>query len=579
MADAEQPLGPRRLDFGALSDDDFELLCYLVVLLEFPDSVRLRAPERGADSALPGGETRNYARCWQAKRFTGHIHWRQCLDSLNAAVDAYQMPRYTFCFARDLTGGQERQFKQRVVGRHAGVAVDYWGASRLLGALLGSPQGERIANHFYPDPARNADALMHALRAGGPLETGADARARLTAVAEWLASHDPFFAYTTSTRETALPQPGMTPGAVIGIEEIGPEVTQRIEAVPRNAAAMQEYGPAGTLLFETTEEGQRALAEFQRAFETGEQVTISEGVALRFDRLPPLMQPHVSGQPMEGLEITIGPTEATPPRRWPARLIARSDAGIGEIKIDLEPVQPPPGWHGALQGSRGGLLATLLFQRTPKPAVTFNFNFSYDSTLPVVDQLAAATTLVALHGKGTLEIHATDGSRSDPLLLDFDGGELPPFFAVLHRLLGDLRLIEDWVETTLSLPPSISREEMIAVAELAYIIRHGQSRMNFDEVTLELDPERYEPFKKGVPGPLRIVLPLAVNLFGRELPIGDLVGELAASDVKVAHVTALEGADRPVSLVRLEPATEEARHPVFRFEREHPEATRRGPAG
>lgn len=572
MAAAEQPLGPRRLDFTALGDDDFELLCYLVVLLDFPEAVRLRAPERGADSALAGGEARAYARCWQAKRFTGHVHWRQCLDSLDAAVAVYQMPHYTFCFARDLTGGQEQQFRQRLVGRHAGVAVDYWGASRLLGALLGSPQGERIANHFYPDPARNAAALMQALRAGGSLETGADARARLTAVAEWLASHDPFFAYATSTRETAIPQPGMTAGAVIAIEEIGPEVTHRIEAVPRNAAAVEEYGPAGTLLFETTEEGRRALAEFQRAFETGEQVTISEGVALRFDRLPPLMQPHVSEQPMEGLEITIGPSEAAPPRRWPARLVARSDAGVGEIEIDLEPVQPPTGWHGALQGSRGGLLATLLFQRTPKPGVTFNFNFSYDSTLSIVDQLRATTTLVALHGKGTLEIHATDGSRPEPLVLDFHDGELPPFFVVLHRLLGDLRLIEEWVGTTLPLPPSISREEMIAVAELAYIIRHGQSRMTFDEVTLELDAERYEPFTEGVPGPVRVVLPLAVNLFGRELPVGHLVGEMAASDVKVAHVTAVEGADPPTWLVRLEPATEVARHPLFRFEREHPPA-------
>src|SRR5919106_5283828 len=107
MAAAEQPLGPRRLDFTVLSDEDFELLCYLVVLLEFPDAVRLRAPDGGADSALPEGAIRVYVRCWQAKRFTGHIHWGQCRASLDAAVRNYRMPHYTFCFARDLTGGQE----------------------------------------------------------------------------------------------------------------------------------------------------------------------------------------------------------------------------------------------------------------------------------------------------------------------------------------------------------------------------------------------------------------------------------------------------------------------------------------
>jgi hypothetical protein len=107
---------------------------------------------------------------------------------------------------------------------------------------------------------------------------------------------------------------------------------------------VDQYGTAGTLLFETTEEGRRAFEAFQRAFETGEQVTISQGVGLRFDRLPPLMQPHVSDEPMDRVEITIGPSEPAPPRRWPARLVTQSDAGDAQIDIDLEPVQPPESW-------------------------------------------------------------------------------------------------------------------------------------------------------------------------------------------------------------------------------------------
>jgi hypothetical protein len=221
----EKPLGPRRLDFGALTDDDFEVLSYLVVLLEFRDAVRLRAPDLGADSALPAGANRTYKRCWQAKRFTGHVHWGQCVGSLDAAIANYKMPHYTFCFARDLTGGQEEQFKKRLARR--GVKVDYWGASRILGTLLGSTQGERIANHFYPDPTRNAAALMQAFRAGGALDTGADAAERLTAVADWLASHDPFFAYPSYERETGMAGASLTPGAVIAIEEIGPSITQQ----------------------------------------------------------------------------------------------------------------------------------------------------------------------------------------------------------------------------------------------------------------------------------------------------------------------------------------------------------------
>jgi hypothetical protein len=371
----------------------------------------------------------------------------------------------------------------------------------------------------------------------------------------------------------------LTPGAVIAIEEIGPNLTHRVEAVPRNEAAMDEFGPAGTLLFEQSEGGRRALESFQRALETGEQVTISEGVALRFDRLPPLMKPHVSGAPMQDLEITIGPNQSGPPSPWPARIVASSDAGVGEIEIDLEPVQPPPPWHGALQGSRGGLTATLLFRRTPKPGVTFNFNFSYDSALPVADQLAATTTLAALHGRGTLAIHARDLSRPEPLNFDFERNELPPFFSVLNHLLGDLRLIEEWTETTLKLPPEISREEMVAVAELGYIIRNGKSRMTFDQITLELDDEKYEPFKAGVPGPLRMGMPLAANLFGREIALGHLVGELSPNDVKVARVTPVENADPAAWSVRLEPATDEGRNPIFRLQPEPPEQSAVAPSG
>jgi hypothetical protein len=571
MTAAEQPLGPRRLDFTVLNDDDFELLCYLVVLLEFPEAIRLRAPDCGADSALPEGATRTYARCWQAKRFTGHIRWGQCEGSLDTAVPAYGMPHYTFCFARDLTGGQERLFKQRLVGRHEGVTVDYWGAARITGALLGSTDGERIANHFYANPAQNAQALMQAFRAAGPLETGADAGDRLRAIGEWLGAHDPFFSYPASIRETGVPPPGMTPGAVIAIEEIGQGLIQRIEAVPRNEAAMEEYGPTGALLFEKTEAGQRALATFQRAFATGEQVTISEGVALRFDRLPPLMQPHVSREPLGDVEITIGTTKPTPPRRWSAKLITRSDAGETEIDIDLEPVQPPEGWDGALEGSRGGLTATLLLRRTPTAGqATFNFNFSYDSTLPIVDQLAATSTFVALHGHGSLEIHSLDGSRPEPLMFDLEPKELPSFFLVLHRLLGDLRLIEEWVGKAIVLPHKISGDEMRVIAETGYILRNRRSSMTFDQMTLELDSEKYEPFKAGVPGPLRAVLPFRVNLFGEEILLGYLDGELAASDVKVESATPIEGSEPPAWLVRLEPANERARHPVFRFQRDDP---------
>jgi hypothetical protein len=200
--------------------------------------------------------------------------------------------------------------------------------------------------------------------------------------------------------------------------------------------------------------------------------------------------------------------------------------------------------------------------------VKFNFNFAYDSTQLVADQLAATATVVALHDRGKLEIRATDGSREVPLILDFDGAELPEFFLVLHRFLRDVRVLEEWAGVTFTLPHTISREEMLAVAEAAYIVRERKSGTTFEQVTLELPEEQYKPFEKGVPGPLRVELPIRVTLFGTEIPLGRLVDHLEPSEVRIAHVEPVRGATPPRWLVRLEPATENARDREMRFERD-----------
>lgn len=118
---------------------------------------------------------------------------------------------------------------------------------------------------------------------------------------------------------------------------------------------------------------------------------------------------------------------------------------------------------------------------------------------------------------------------------------------------------------TLTLPHTISREEMLAVAEAAYIVRERKSGTTFEQVTLALPEEQYKPFEQGVPGPLRLEMPISVVLFGTEIPLGRLIDELPASDVKIAHVAPVSGATPPRWLVRLEPATQQARDRVMRL--------------
>jgi hypothetical protein len=185
------PLGRHRLDFSLLHEDEFELLCFHAIAIDFREAVHVANPDGGADTALPRTD-RSWERCWQSKRFTRHIKWPQCVESLDAAVENFGMEHYTFCFARDLTHPQEALFAKHLIGRHDGVIVDYWGPTRLEGLLFGSEQGKRLAAEFWGDRERDTRAFGRAIRAGGDLSTGAGVLDRLAAIAEHLRDRDPF---------------------------------------------------------------------------------------------------------------------------------------------------------------------------------------------------------------------------------------------------------------------------------------------------------------------------------------------------------------------------------------------------
>lgn len=408
MAAGKQPLGPRRFDFGLLDDGDFELLSYLVVLLQHDDAIRLRAPDKGADAALPR-PNRTYSRCWQSKRFTGHISWTKCKESLDAAVEAYAMPHYTFCFAKDLTGHQEELFKFHLASRHKGVRVDYWGAGKITGLLLGSAQGQRIERHFYGDPEVDTQALIDALRAGGELSTGADALARLQAIADFLESHDPFFAYGASTRPTVAAEAAPLPGSVMSVEMISPETTIRIDAVPRNRAALDRL-PGGRFLFDNTPEGRAELKKFQQTLARGGETTL-RGVGIRFDQLPSVFEGMAPAE-KELAEITIR-AERARPAPWDARVLVETNRGKASIDVYLEPSEPPAGWDGALAGSAGGLTISLLMrERANSGEVQATWRYRGIGGDPRLRGRALAV-VDAVHGAGTLTLEErADGPRS-----------------------------------------------------------------------------------------------------------------------------------------------------------------------
>ncbi len=510
-----RPLGPRRFDFDVLGDDDFELLTYLVVLLEHPDALRLRAPDFGADAALRR-EDGSYGRCWQSKRFTKQVSWPKCKASLDTAVKTYAMPRYTFCFARDLTGPQEQLFKKHLVGRHRGVDVDWLGNSRLTGYLLGSDQGRRIEAHFYGDPVLDTQALMHALRAGGELLTGSDAVARMNEIADWFESRDPFFSYTLSTRTPSVaPAAAATPGMAMAVEiQASEDRIVRIEAVPRNRAAFYRM-PQGELQFPATPEGQIEQQRFRETLLRGGEATFSVGV--RFESLPAgLVAFDPGGQVMD---VSIR-AERTPPLPLDARIIVTTDRGKAAIDIALLPVEPSAKWDAMFEGALEGLTMTLLL-RVRKGRGQTRMNWTYRPTAGRVSQQANLLALLdVMYGSGTLRIQELGGDRHyEQKLRRREPDNLIPF---ARRLLEDLRTIQDWVGEPFELSDDWLAADLDGVADAAQMIRTGE-KSAVPKYTLRVPPEKLEEIGEG-PHAIWTSQGFLIRVLGVERLVGFLSG-------------------------------------------------------
>lgn len=548
------PLGRRRLDFTRLNEDEFELLCFYVIAIEFPEVVRVANPDGGADAVLPRSD-RSWARCWQSKRYTAQIKWKECRDSFDAGVENYSMPHYTFCFARDLTKPQEDLFKQHLVGRHKGVVVDHWSASRIEAALFASDQGKRIAAEFFGDPEGDTRALARAMRAAGELSTGAKVVDRLAAIAEHLHQHDPFYTYVTVTAEPGSPRPGPTPQAVLALETVEDGTLVRIEAVPR-PSTLPEQLPGGTVFMTPAQAGQ-----FERFLTRGGDIEL-ERVRVDFHNLPRALE----GLGPSGEEMTVtmrAPTQLPPP--WHARF-SLITPGL-EVKPAVFHLQPtlevPSDWDAALTGKYGALSATVLLrQREDRGQMMVQWSYKDDLAVPTRVRADQLNFVEGLHRQGKLVIEDVSGARPR-LEFDTTDRELDASFQTLRMLLFDLVAIENWMGREYRLAEGVPAREVRAIHEMANIIRRGESSMNFERAVLRMPREKADEVLNAE-GDNQFLFEVGVGLavLNTEIPIGALRGTVRDVKATVAET------DEPgfVDMV-LEPATEEAAHPTFQLVR------------
>jgi hypothetical protein len=548
------PVARRRLNFGALNDKEFELLCSYVVAIEFPDAEHVANPDGGADSALPRTD-RSWRRCWQAKHFTAQISWSQCKESLDAAVANYGMPHYTFCFSRDLTLNQINLFKQHLVGRHPGVKVDYLGASNLEQILFSSEQGRRIEAEFFGDPDADARALAQAFRAGGTLRTGADVVDRLEAVAERLRQRDPFYTYLTITAEADLPRAALHPQTIVAIEIIDEESVVRIEAIPRGGTRPEQ------LPRQTVHMSREQAEQFERFLSHGGELLL-EGVRVDLHNLPR----EFEDLDPSGTEMTVqvsAPRQLPPP--WDARFtVEASGLEVPPIVIHLEPLaQPPPGWEAALSGKTGAMEATITLRRREgrgEAQVTWSFKDDLSVSTPV--RAAQLNFVEALHREGRLRINDLSGARPE-LALGLVDRRLDEEFYVLQTLTNDLAVIEEWTGRELIPTKLVHAREVQAIHTAAEIIRAKGSKMTVGPVRLTMPQDKADDvFKLEGGDQLLIEQGFGLTIFGTDIEIGVLRGVLVDIDVEL-----MDSSKPGMVDVTLTPVNEAAAHPTFELVR------------
>jgi hypothetical protein len=550
-----QPLGPPPIDFRLLSDENFEDLCVLVILMEHPTAERVRAPDGGADAVLASATAPGqFERCWQVKRFIGRISWSKCEESLDRGCETFRLPHYTFMFARDLTGPQRRQFTERLETRHPDVKVDYVGAAGIVNKLLSSAQGKRIADRFYADANANAAALIAALRdaaaSGGPLETADDIASRLAAIAEFLDKQDPYFAYSLSTRPRWIPPP-VVPGSVLARETLLGDNVERMDVIPRNTDALTKFAPEMQIMFEDSARGRAAAAELESVVLHGGELELPVGAWAEFTRLPKLFESDMGGR-LEDVRIIV------PQESIHARLVIRTDMTTISRDIELVRARPPKGWEAYMSAAPPGAELEIMLRRKKSGGGQARFNWKLVAEASNRDRLGALDVTVAIAQPGTLVIER----RADGVELfrqSLRKRRLPAWVTSLQTVLAAVVEIEEWSGNAVTLPEELTREDLQDLAEVAYIIRSRGSKMRFGSVDLSIPPEKvawdYERYR------LRIEQPAQFRLFGEVIDLGFLVGELEA----VATVGAPD--EDGILPVRLEPAGPEFAEPRFELTR------------
>lgn len=537
-----KPKGPDDFDFLGMPDEDFELMNFLLVRLDFertfkPANVR----DGGADTVQRNHDKQSkYDRCWQSKHFPKRIGWAKCEQSLQEALNSWHPEHYTFIFPRDLTEAEEKTFAKKF--GDAEITVDYWNGSELYARLIGSDDGERIARWFFHSSQLERKEMFAAIAAGaggGPVHNVSEALERLRNVGAYLVDRDPFFDYPTSVHRHGGASQPTAPGAVMSVLETDGQVAARTDVVPVAPEVMKRFAPTFILSTTPDDAGRLAGERLQTLLADGNGGEIEQGLQMTFTQLPPGLA-HLLGEPVSGTFVFGKPEfvrRPIPP--WRARLTAGFDPATNpSLDMLLTQVEPPEDWDTALEGTTSGLTARLLMaMRETGGQLTFNMHYERDDSA-ARGQLAAVEFMHGLDSAGQLLITDVGNTAREPVAIPVPS-QPPNRLAQLEAFFRDVVTIEDWANVRFKLPLDILYEDAKAVASVSEDIRCGGftgTLREFEVTATAAGVKALRPNQQ-----LAVEQQWAARIFGQVVQLGYTL--MVLTDYEIASVEPVEGTD------------------------------------
>jgi hypothetical protein len=545
-----EPVRPPSYPLTEMEPSWFEQLCWRLLLIQHPTVRFIENPDGGVDAILLSEDGTRWVRAWQAKRHTDHVKWGECEASYDAAISNYEIPHLTFCFARDLTGAQERTFVKRLGQRRKGVLCDWVGRIQLHTWLTETEQGRAVARFFFKSDTVGLDTLDRALKLGRVIENTGQAVGHLGEIGRFLGTQDPYFDVETSNYPGGHARPA-APGSIISLFEQAEHRTTQLDVLPRDSESMRLYGPQFEIHFSADEAGERARRALEQALKHHTAARIDGGLRIRFTRYPAFLEQQLGGElTPETLELTPDEPVRVQPSPWRTLLSVKDHGELGTLPIKVTSVPAPEGWDFCLVGSHANAELRIL-SRWREDAGEMNFRLSHRLKGPHLRDQASALRIIRALGEGGILVVGDQDGRRPAIEL---GPSAPESFSAESQaklaLLEDLILIEERTGREFSMPEMMDQQTFEQIRQIAKGLRLGEWDVRIGEMEMQVDDAGLARLKKG--RQLAWVAPeMTYDVLGQCITLGGVITIPAYEIVSIRDSSELPGQ----SLVTVRPAS------------------------